>query len=55
MNIQHHIEELNHAIEKIKNEPVKGWIHKIAKSIKVRKIQRKIDSLKKELNQHTHK
>lgn len=54
MNKENHIQELEHAIDHIKNEPVKGWLHKLAKSIKVRKIQRKIDSLKKEMYQHTH-
>lgn len=47
MNTQHHIEELERAIDHIKNEPVKNWLHKISKSIKVRKIQKKIDDLKK--------
>lgn len=54
MNIEHHIQELEHAIDHIKNEPPKGWLHKLSKSIKVRKIQKKIDSLKKEIHQHTH-
>lgn len=50
MNTQHHIEELERAIEHIKKEPIKSWIHKISKSIKVRKIRKKIDSLKKQIN-----
>lgn len=49
MNKEHHIQELNMAIEHIKKEPVKGWIGKITKSMKIRKIQKKIQSLKKEL------
>ena len=48
MNKEHHIQELEMAIEHIKKEPVKGWIHKMSKSIKIRKIERKIQSLKKQ-------
>ena len=47
MNKQHHIEELEAAIEHIKKEPVSSWIGKISKSYKIRKIERKIQSLKK--------
>ena len=47
MNIEHHIQELEHAIDKIKNEPIKSWLHKISKSIKVRKIQKKNQHIKK--------
>jgi hypothetical protein len=49
MNKQHHIQVLEKAIEHIKNEPVKGWIGKITKSMKIRKIEKKIRLLKKEL------
>ncbi len=44
---EHHIKELEAAIEHIKKEPVQSWIGKIGKSIKVGKIKRKIQSLKK--------
>ena len=47
MNIEHHIQELEASIQHIKNEPIKSWLHKVSKSIKIRKIQKKIDSLKK--------
>jgi hypothetical protein len=50
MNKEHHIKELEMAIEHIKNEPIKSWVHKVAKAIKVRKIERKIQSLKKSIN-----
>jgi hypothetical protein len=47
MNKEHHIQELEKAIEHIKKEPIKSWIHKMSKSYKIRKIERKIQSLKK--------
>lgn len=47
MNKQHHIEELEAAIKHIKEEPVSSWIGKLGKSIKIKKIERKIQSLKK--------
>lgn len=50
MNIQHHIEELERAIEEIKKEPAKNWLHKVPKAIKVKKIRIKINLLKKILN-----
>jgi cell fate (sporulation/competence/biofilm development) regulator YmcA (YheA/YmcA/DUF963 family) len=49
MNKQHHIEELEAAIEHIKKEPVSSWIGKLGKSYKIKKIEKKIQSLKKEL------
>jgi len=49
MNIKHHIEELENKIEHIKNEPVKNWIHGISKKLKIRKIENKIKSLKKNI------
>ena len=48
MNTQHHIQELERSIEHIRQEPIKGWLHKVSKSIKIRKIQKKIESLKKQ-------
>ena len=48
MNKQHRIEELEAAIEHIKKEPVQSWIGKLGKSYKIRKIERKIQSLKKD-------
>lgn len=50
MNKLNHIKELEMAIEHIKKEPVKGWIARMGKSYKIRKIERKIDSLRKELD-----
>ena len=47
MNTNNHIRELEKAIENIKKEPVKGWMRKIGKSWKISKIQKKIESLKK--------
>lgn len=49
MNKEHHIKELESAIDHIKKEPIKGWIGKMSKAYKIRKIQKKIDSLRKEL------
>jgi hypothetical protein len=49
MNKENHIKELEMAIEHIKKEPVKGWIARMGKSYRIRKIEKKIQSLKKEL------
>lgn len=49
MNKQYHIKELEAAIEHIKKEPVQSWIGKIGKSLKIQKIKKKIQSLKKEM------
>lgn len=49
MNKEHHIQELEAAIEHIKKEPVKSWIGHVSKSYKIKKIEKKIKSLKKEL------
>ena len=49
MNKQHHITELEKKIEKIEKEGSKTWFGRVSKSVKVRRIQNKIDSLKKEL------
>lgn len=49
MNKEHHIKELEMAIEHIKKEPIRGWIHSITKAVKIKKIERKINSLKKQL------
>lgn len=54
MNTRHHIEELQRAIEHIKSEPTKNWLHKISKSIKVQKIRRKINELKKRAQEETN-
>lgn len=48
MNKEHHIQELEMAIEHIKKEPIKSWIGKMSKAIKIRKIEKKIQSLKKQ-------
>jgi hypothetical protein len=48
MNKQHHIKELEEAIEHIKKEPAQNWIGKLGKSIKIKKIEMKIQSLKKD-------
>ena len=48
MNREHHIQQLEMAIEHIKKEPIKGWLGKISKSIKIRKVEKKIQSLKKQ-------
>ena len=47
MNKQHHIKELEMKTEHIRKEPVKGWLGRISKSVKVRKIEKKIRSLRK--------
>ncbi|MBN8686425.1 MAG: hypothetical protein J0M10_05385 [Chitinophagales bacterium] len=47
MNKEHHIKELEMRIEHIRKEPVKGWLGRISKSMKVRKIEKKIRSLRK--------
>lgn len=49
MNTKHHIEELEKKIEHIKNDPTKNWIHGISKKLKIRKIENKIKSLKKNI------
>ena len=49
MNKEHHIQELLIAIEHIKKEPVKSWLGKVSKAYKIKKIKKKIQSLKKEL------
>lgn len=47
MNKEHHIKELEWAIEDIKKQPVKSWLGKVTKAYKIKKIQKKIDSLRK--------
>jgi hypothetical protein len=47
MNREHHIRVLEKAIERIKKEPIRWWIGKVTKSYKIKKIQKKIDSLRK--------
>lgn len=49
MNKEHHIHELEMAIEHIKKEPVRSWLGKVSKAYKIKKIKKKIQSLKKEL------
>lgn len=49
MNKINHIKELEMAIEQIKKEPVKGWIARMGKHWKIKKIENKIQSLKKEI------
>jgi len=49
MNIEHHITELEKRIESIEKEPTKGWIGKVSKSVKIKRIERKIKSLRREL------
>jgi len=39
---------LEHAIEHISYQPSQNWIGKLAKSIKIQRIKKKIRSLKKE-------
>lgn len=51
MNVEHHIQELEMKIKHIKEEPIKGWMGHITKAMKVKKIETKIKSLKK---QHKH-
>jgi len=48
MNKQHHIQELEMAIEHIRKEPIKSWLGKVSKAYKIKKIKKKIESLKKE-------
>lgn len=47
MNKEHHIQELQMKIDHIRKEPIKGWLGKISKSVKIRKIEKKIRSLQK--------
>ncbi len=47
MNKEHHIRELEMKIDHIRKEPIKGWLGKITKSVKIRKIEKKIRSLQK--------
>lgn len=47
MNKEHHIQELEMAIEHIKKEPIKSWLGKVSKAYKIKKIKKKIESLKK--------
>ena len=47
MNHEHHIQELRMQIEHLKKEPVQNWFGKMAKSVKVRNIEKKIKSLEK--------
>jgi hypothetical protein len=49
MNKEHHIQELEMAIEHIRKEPVKSWLGKVSKAYKIQKIKKKIQSLKKEI------
>ena len=49
MNKQNHIKELESAIEHIKKESVQNWIGKLGKYHKIRKIEKKIQSLKKQI------
>lgn len=48
MNKEHHIQELEMAIEHIRKEPIKSWLGKVSKAYKIKKIKKKIESLKKE-------
>jgi len=47
MSNQTHIESLQAAIQKLNHEPAQHWTGRIAKSAKVRRIQKKIKSLLK--------
>ncbi len=47
MNKEHHIQELERKIKEIEKEPVRYWLGKITKAVKIKKIERKIRSLKK--------
>lgn len=47
MNKEHHIRELEMKIDHIRKEPIKGWLGRISKSVKIRKIEKKIRSLQK--------
>lgn len=49
MNKEHHIQELEMAIEHIRKELVKSWLGKVSKAYKIQKIKKKINSLKKEI------
>lgn len=50
MNKEHHIQELRMQIEHMKKEQPQNWIGKMAKSAKMRTIERKIQELEKSLN-----
>lgn len=47
MNKKNHIKSLIHRIQRIINEPIKGWINGKTKSEKIRNIKMKIKSLNK--------
>lgn len=49
MNKEHHLEELRMKIEHMKKETPQSWIGKIAKSVKVKNIEKKIKELEKSL------
>jgi hypothetical protein len=52
MNKENHIKELERVINDIKKEPAKGWIGGISKYFVIRKIERKIKSLKKDIGRN---
>jgi predicted RNase H-like nuclease (RuvC/YqgF family) len=53
MNKEHHLEELRMKVEHMKKEQPQNWIGKLAKSVKVRNIEKKIQELEKSLrNKH---
>jgi len=53
MNKEHHLEELRMKVEHMKKEQPQNWIGKLAKSGKVRNIEKKIQELEKSLrNKH---
>ena len=47
MNKEHHIQELQKKIEQIEKDPIKSWIGRVTKIVKIRKIEKKIRSLRK--------
>lgn len=55
MNKEHHLEELRMKIEHLRNELPQNWIGKLAKSIKVRNIEKKIQELEKSLRKKNDK
>ncbi len=49
MNHENHLQELRMKLEHMQKEPPQNWIGKWAKAIQVKKIERKIRNLEKEI------
>lgn len=52
MNKEHHILELKKKIEHIEKEPIRHWLGKVTKLVKIKKLEKKIKSLEKAAAHH---